>query len=132
MTVDEAIEKLKFWRSKGKGHLHTNHIVIVEEEAEKRAKNEPDAEGKQKTKICWDADDPEVYALFHVQRERYMKLAKSNKTLATEAIIMALRIQPDEEIQKFLAVLEMCEAGKNPNVPRAVLPATPFPPMEGQ
>src|SRR5437016_2741006 len=69
---------------KGKGSLHTNHPVIMEEEQAARIANKPDGAGKQKTKIAWETNDPDCYSLFHKQRERYFKFAGGNPVLATE------------------------------------------------
>lgn len=94
---------------KGKGHLHTNHPVIMEEEQQKRIKNAPDTEGRKKTKIAWETNDPDCYSLFHKERERYFKFAGGNPVLATEAVIMALRIQRDEDIHRFVEALGMAK-----------------------
>lgn len=94
---------------KGKGHLHANHPVIMEEEQQKRIENKPDEQGKQKTKIAWETNDPECYSLFHKERERYFKFAGGNPVLATEAVIMALRVQRDEDIRRFIEVLAATE-----------------------
>ncbi len=91
---------------KGKGHLHTNHPVIMEEEQAKRIKNQPDDKGKRKTRIAWETNDPECFSLFHKQRERYFKFAGGNPILATEAVIMALKIQNDEDIQRFIEAIQ--------------------------
>jgi len=94
---------------KGKGSLHTNHPVIMEEEQQKRIENKPDEQGKQKTKIAWETNDPECYSLFHKERERYFKFAGGNPVLATTAVIMALRIQRDEDIRRFMETLDSIE-----------------------
>src|ERR1700675_1775087 len=101
-TLRQLAEWAKSELAKGKGDLHTNHPVIIEEEQQKRIKNAPDEQGRQKTKIAWETNDPDCYSLFHVQRERYFKFAGGNPALATEAVIMALKIQNDEDIRDFI------------------------------
>lgn len=108
-TLNQLAEWCKAELAKGKGHLHTNHPVIIEEEQQKKIENAPDAEGRKKTKIAWETNDPDCYSLFHVERERYFKFAGGNPVLATEAVIMALRIQRDEDIKRFIEALSMGE-----------------------
>jgi len=98
---------------KGKGHLHTNHPVIMEEEQAKRIANKPDQEGKRKTRIAWETNDPECFSLFHKQRERYFKFAGGNPVLATEAVIMALKIQDDENLRRFIEAIQSVK-GREP------------------
>ena len=107
--VDELYEWCKAKMRSGKGALHTNHVVIVEEEAEKRKKNEPDEQGKRKTRIAWDAADPSSFAEFHKERERYMQAAGSNPTLATDAMICALRLHGNDEIRAFVEAVQKAE-----------------------
>jgi hypothetical protein len=109
-TLNQLAEWVKSEISKGKGHLHTNHPVILEDEQNKRIENKPDAEGKKKTKIAWETNDPDCYSLFHKERERYFKFAGGNPVLATEAVIMALRIQRDEDIRRFIEALAMSKS----------------------
>jgi len=108
-TLNQLAEWVKAELDKGKGHLHVNHPVIMEEEQERRIKNAPDAEGKKRTKIAWETNDPECYSLFHKERERYFKFARGNPVLATEAVIMALRVQRDEDIRRFIEALASAE-----------------------
>lgn len=108
-TLNQLAEWVNAEIAKGKGHLHTNHPVIMEEEQKKRIENKPDEQGKKKTKIAWETNDPECYSLFHVQRERYFKFAGGNPVLATEAVIMALGIQRDEDIQRFIEALSSAQ-----------------------
>lgn len=104
-TLNQLAEWCKAELAKGKGHLHCNHPVIMEEEDEKRIKNAPDEQGKKKTKISWETNDPDCYSLFHAERKRYFKFAGGNPVLATEAVIMALRVQRDEDIHRFIEAL---------------------------
>lgn len=101
-TVRELHEWVKNQLRTGKGDMHTNHVVIIEEEQKKRTENAPDEQGKRKTRIAWDCADPETFAEFHKERERYMKAAGSNPTMATDVIILALRLHTDEEIRQFI------------------------------
>ena len=100
--VDELLEWCRSQVRNGKSAMHTNHVVIIEEEQKKRTENAPDEQGKRKTRIAWDCADPETFAEFHKERERYMKAAGSNPTMATDVIILALRLHTDEEIRKFI------------------------------
>jgi hypothetical protein len=109
-TVQQAYEMLKFWKDSGKGDLHVNHLVLIEREAEKKAKNEPDETGKRKTRIAWDCGDPDTFAAFHKERERFMQAAHSNPTLATDALICALRLHDDEEIRNFVDAVQKATA----------------------
>jgi hypothetical protein len=106
--------------AQGKAGDHTNHVVCIEDEQKKRIRNEPDEKGNQKTKIAWETNDPECYSAFHVQRERYFKFAGGNPVLATEAVIMALKIQEDEDIQRFIEAIQTVK-NTNPLVPKANL-----------
>src|ERR1700679_1649941 len=91
---------------KGLGDQHTNHIVIIEEEARKRAKNPADDQGNRKTKIAWDSGDPEMYAAWHKERERWMVLAKKNPTDCTAAMIIGLRLFSNEQILDIISNLQ--------------------------
>lgn len=104
-TIDQSIEFLKHKRCQYGGGAHTNHPVVMEEEAAKRAANKPDETGRRKTKIAWDTRDPEGFAMFHTERERYFRFAGGNPILATEAIVMALKCQPDETIRLFVQTI---------------------------
>jgi hypothetical protein len=92
--------------ARGDGELHTNHITVIEEQAKKRATNAPDDEGRRKTKIAWEAGDPDSYANWHKERERWMVLAKKNPTMATDAMIIALRLYTDEDVREILDNLQ--------------------------
>lgn len=119
-----TIRQLKEWVddqiAKGKAGDHTNHVVCIEDEQKKRIRNEPDETGKQKTKIAWETNDPECYSSFHIQRERYFKRAGGNPVLATEAVIMALKIQEDDDITRFIEAIQQVK-NTNPAVPKAQL-----------
>lgn len=119
-TLKQLAEWANTELKKGKGHLHTNHPVIIEEEQEKRIKNAPDEQGKQKTKIAWETNDPDCYSSFHLQRERYFKFAGGNPVLATEAVIMALKIQADDDVRRFIEAIQSVKK-TNPLVPKANL-----------
>lgn len=108
-TLLQLADWVKVELAKGKGHLHVNHPVIMEEEQQKRIENAPDEQGKKKTKIAWETNDPDCYSLFHKERERYFKFAGGNPVLATEAVIMALRVQRDEDIRMFIEALALAE-----------------------
>lgn len=120
-TLRQLAEWANAELKKGKGHLHTNHPVIIEEEQQKRIENKPDEQGKQKTKIAWETNDPECYSEFHKERERYFNRAGGNPVLATEAVIMALRIQRDEDISRFIEAIQSVK-NTNPMVPKAIIP----------
>jgi hypothetical protein len=115
-TLLQLSDWVKAELAKGKGHLHTNHPVIIEEEQQKKIENKPDSEGKRKTKIAWETNDPDCYSLFHKERERYFKFAGGNPVLATEAVIMALRVQRDEDIRRFVEVLAAAEEAARPSL----------------
>ena len=110
-TIAELEEWCKFQRKQGKGSLHTNHVVIVEEEVEKRKDNKPDEAGKRKTRIVWEAGDPETFSRFHIERERYMECAGHNPVLATEAMSMSLRAQSNGIIRMFIEAIEQDAEG---------------------
>ncbi|GAC1687962.1 MAG: hypothetical protein PVS2B2_26700 [Candidatus Acidiferrum sp.] len=101
-TLNQLAEWVRVELGKGKGDLHTNHVVIIEDEAKKKIENKPDAEGKQKTKIAWETKDPETFGLLHAERERYFHLVGGNPVLGTTLMIMALKIQRDEDIKRFI------------------------------
>jgi hypothetical protein len=86
--------------AKGKGELHTNHIVIVEEEAEKRKSGGVrDESGKLPTRIVWDAGDNQMYCEWHRENERWMQLCGSNPSVKTAAMIIGLRMYSDQQIR---------------------------------
>ena len=117
---------------KGHGELHCNHVVIMEQEAAEKALNPPNEEGKRKTRIAWDAGDPDSYAAWHAERERWMIAAKKNPTLATDAMIVALKAYSQEGMEAILEALGSLVAGRTapnaaqtetvPGVVRATLP----------
>ena len=92
--------------AKGKGDLHTNHVVIIEEEAAKKATNPADDEGKRKTRIAWDAGDPDTYAAWHAERERWMAAANKNPVHVTDAMIVALKAYSEKAIKVILNNLD--------------------------
>ena len=121
-----SIFQVKTWAEeqirKGRGECHTNHIVIVEHEAAKRAENPPDAEGERKTRIAWDSCDPDSYAAWHAERERWMIAANKNPVMSTDAMLVALRSVSDEAIKIILENLQ--EIAKKPSgPPRAEIPS---------
>ncbi len=102
-TVNQALQWLEHQRRKGKGDMHVPHLVLLEEEDEKRRKNEPDEQtGKPKTRIVWDAGAPEMFSKFHEQRLRYLKASGMNTILATQLMAEALESwKDDEELKKY-------------------------------
>jgi hypothetical protein len=99
--------------AKGKGEQHTNHVAIIEEAAEQRAKNEPDAEGKRKTRIAWDAADPDSYMEWHKERERWMKILGNNPTTTTDCQIVALKAYSEEGIMAIRDAINETRAKTN-------------------
>lgn len=104
--VKQVLDWAKSEVAKGKGELHTNHVVIIEEEARKKIENKPDAEGKQKTKVAWDTKDPETFGLLHAERERYFRMVGGNPVLGTSLMIMALKVQRDHDLKLFLEAMK--------------------------
>lgn len=104
-----TILQLREWAdaqiAQGKGNLHANHPVCIEDEQAKKISNEPDETGKRKTRIAWDAVDADSYSEFHKEKEKYMLAAGGNPVLGTDAIIMALRLHSFEEVRNFISVL---------------------------
>jgi len=104
-----TIFQVKEWAeaeiAKGKGQLHANHPVCIEDEQKKKIANAPDEKGMRKTRIAWDAVDPDSFAEFHKEKEKYMLAAGGNPVLGTDAIIMALRLHPFEEVRNFVMAL---------------------------
>lgn len=130
-TCKEALEYYKKAVKDGKGDMRTGHPYIAEEEAAKREKNEPDATGRQKTKISFDSADPDSYREWHKERGRWMGRAQGNPTLSTDAMVVGLRAYSDEGIDKIIEMLgairarmEAERAAAN-GVPRAVIPQVP-------
>jgi hypothetical protein len=105
-----TLHQLKSWVDqeirKGHGECHTNHVVIIEQEAAEKALNPPDETGKRKTRIAWDAGDPDSYAEWHKERERWMNAANKNPVVATDSMIVALRSVPDETIKIIMENLQ--------------------------
>ena len=95
-TIQALREWADFQIKAGRGELHTQHPIVVEHAAKERAENKPDEQGKRKTRIVWDAGDPEMFKEFHVERELYMKACGANPTIATSLMIKALRMFRDE------------------------------------
>jgi hypothetical protein len=115
--------QLKSWVEqeirKGHGECHTNHVVIVEQVQAEKALNPPDETGKRKTRIAWDAGDPDSYAAWHAERERWMIAAKKNPVISTDAMLVALRSVSNEAIQVIIENLQQIAA---PGPPKATLP----------
>src|SRR5258708_20741539 len=104
-TCKQALEYYRKAVKDGKGDMHTGHPYIAEEEEEKRQDNAPGADGKPKTKIAWDAADPDSYAEWHKERARWMSAAQKNPTTATDAMIVALKAYSEEGIVAIIEVL---------------------------
>jgi hypothetical protein len=111
-----TLHQLKSWVEqeirKGHGELHCNHVVIMEQEAAEKALNPPNEEGKRKTRIAWDAGDPDSYAAWHAERERWMIAAKKNPVYATDAMIVALKAYSEEAIKVILENLQRVGEGQ--------------------
>lgn len=104
-TLNALVEWALAEQKKGKGSLHVNHPVIMEEENAKRQVNAPDEKGKRKTRIAWDANDPDSFAEFHKEREKYIRAAGGNPVLGTDAMICALRMFEFEDVRKFVEAI---------------------------
>jgi hypothetical protein len=123
--------QLKSWVEqeirKGHGDCHTNHVVIIEQEAAEKALNPPDETGKRKTRIAWDAGDPDSYAAWHAERERWMIAARKNPVISTDAMLVALRSVSEEAIKVIIENLQEIAAPPAqrtdaPGPPKASLP----------
>jgi len=119
-TLREAAQFFNEQVRKGKGHLHTTHPVIVEEEQAKREQGGTPKDGKLPTRIAWDAADNSVYRRWHVMRKRWMNICEHNPTLCTEAQLVLLENLPDETIGNILASLGEVQARQGP--PKAEFP----------
>lgn len=134
-TIDALESWCKEQKAKGKGRCHTNHVVCIEDENAKRAVNPPDERtGKPKTRIVWETNDPEVYSLFHVEKEKYMKAAGGNPVIGTEAMLVALKMHDFEAVRGFVqaiaAVKDQVKPVEGSGVPRAIIPPEVKPPRE--
>ena len=112
-TVKQVMEWAKAEVGKGNGDLHMPQPVIMEREEAKRKVNAPDEHGKRKTRIVWEAGDPDVYKMFHSERSRYMAIAGNNPVLATEMMIIVLKLHGDEEVKRYLESLQSVRAKEN-------------------
>lgn len=125
-TIRDAAEYYMKALRDGKGDLHTGHCFIAEEEAKKRERGEPDAEGNPKTKIAWDSADPDSYREWHVERKRWMHAAVQNPTLATDMMIVALKAYSEEGMQAIKeAIGETRVQQDGPRPPKAEIPSWP-------
>lgn len=126
-TVKQALDYYKEQVRKGKGHLHTGHCFIAEEEEKKRIEGSPDAEGKPKTKISWDSADADSYREWHRERKRWMAACHGNPTLATDSMIVALKAYSEEAMSVVIETLneqriQKIKAGPYPKPPEANIP----------
>lgn len=120
-TCRQALDYYRKAVKDGKGELHTGHPYIAEEEEKKRQSN---AGEKPKTKIAWDAADPDSYAEWHKERARWMAAAAKNPTLATDAMIVALKAYAPEGIAVIINTLGSLRAkqAEESGIPRAHIP----------
>lgn len=81
-------------------------IKFPRQEAKRKMKNKPDAEGHRRTRIAWNCGDADTFAEFHKERERYVQVCGENPTLATDMMIIVLKLHPDEEIKRYMEALE--------------------------
>jgi len=119
-----CLQALEFYRKAvkdGKGELHTGHPYIAEEEAKKRETEAVTADGKPKTKIAWDAADQDSYREWHKERRKWMEAAGNDPTLATDAMIVALKAYAPEAIKIIIETLNELRVGQS-GVPRAEIP----------
>lgn len=105
-SLREIATRTKYLMDKGHDPDSKCHFGLVGEEVQKRVENAPKEDGKRATRIVWESGDPDVYGQFHKERERYMQLAGENPTIATELMIIVLKLHPDAEIVKFMEALE--------------------------
>ena len=120
-TCVQALEFYKKAVKDGKGHMHTGHPYISEEEQAKREAGAPNAEGKPKTKISWDAADQDSYREWHIERRRWMEAADHNPTLATDAMIVALKAYSLPAIAIVIETLSEMRTAQS-GVPRVEIP----------
>jgi hypothetical protein len=128
-TVRQALEYYKKAVREGKADMHTGHPYIAEEEARKREDNPVDPlSKKQKTKVAFETNDPDSYAEWHVERARWMKAANKNPALSTDAMIVALKLYSQQEIDMFVtkvgesrARIEAAKAAAA-GIPPAIIP----------
>ena len=99
-SIREEWARLQFLMEKGRGEEKV-HVVFVEEEAKERLVNT-----KQKTRIAWDCGDPQTFKAFHGEKERYIGVCGGNTSLATDLMIIVLKLHPDEEIKRYMEALE--------------------------
>lgn len=100
--VKQAYEFYRKALKDGKGDMHTGHCYIAEEEEQKRIDNPADKTGKQATKISWDSCDPDCYTEWHKERQRWMRRAHNNPTLATDAMVVGLKLHDEAKIDAII------------------------------
>ena len=104
-NVESAIEFLQFLRKHGRGK-ELVHVVMVEEEQQKRVKN-PAAS----TRFVLVCDTPEAYSELHAEKDRIIKRVK-NKSVAISLMIRAWREGlSDVVLDKIMAELDAVESG---------------------
>lgn len=83
---------------KGKGDLHVNPVVIIEDLVRERVANKPDRQGRQKTRVVF-VTDPVSFGEWHKQRDRYVGLCGHDTTLAYAVMLQILGAISNEAIE---------------------------------
>lgn len=109
-SLREIAARAKWLLESGHNPESKCHFGLVGEEVQKRVENAPKEDGKRATRIVWESGDPDVYSLFHKERERYMQVASENPTLATELMILVLKLHSERELRSFFNALGPAKA----------------------
>ena len=97
-TIREERARLQYLEERGRGDEKA-HVILIEEEARKRAENKGEDGKPPKTKFCFDTDDPEMYRRFNAQKDRWLK--GRNKAVMVDLLCCLWEGPTDEEIERW-------------------------------
>jgi hypothetical protein len=92
-TIDQLVEWAKAEQAKGKGHMHTNHPVIMEE-----VRREAIANKAEKTRVSFETYSPRSYSAWNAQLEVLMESLACNPILVIDVMLLLMKMAGEEGV----------------------------------
>jgi hypothetical protein len=90
-TLQNALEQIQFKIKKFGPNAHCGRLVVMEEVREKAIKNEPDEEGRRRTRIGLQTYSPESYSAWANTLEYLLSRCGYNPILALDVILLLVQ-----------------------------------------
>lgn len=90
-TLGQLKEQIEFKIRKFGEGAHAGQLVVMEEVRAKAIKNEPDEEGRRRTRIGLQTYSPEAYSAWNQTVEYLMQRCASNPILVVDLILLLVQ-----------------------------------------